>query len=201
MGAPRVDVPADAAELLASGHMALLPTDTVYGIACAAAHIDACRRLYALKQRPLSQATAIMAGSVDGLARVLPELDDRITAICCSLLPGPLTLIVPNPARRLAHVCGGDPDRIGVRVPVLAPAVAGLADAVGSLLITSANERGGADPARLDAVPASLATAVAIAVDGGTLDGVPSSVIDVTTPEPRVLRSGPGLDRALEVLR
>ena len=201
MGAAAVDLPPDAAGLLASGHLALLPTDTVYGIACAAADPDACRRLYALKQRPLSQATAIMTGSVGALARVLPELDDRITAICRTLLPGPLTLIAPNPARRLRHVCGDRTDRIGVRVPVLDPAVAELADAVGGLLITSANERGGADPAELAAVPASLAAAVAFAGDGGTLDGVPSSVIDVTAPVPRVLRRGAGLERALELLR
>ena len=69
------------------------------------------------------------------------------------LLPGPLTLIVPNPAGRFAHLCGAAPDRIGVRVPDLERAVAGLADAVGGLMISSANERGGRDPARLDQVP------------------------------------------------
>jgi len=195
-------VPEAAACLLADGGLAILPTDTVYGIACAAGHVEACARLYALKQRPPSQATAIMAGSVGALTgEVLPELDDRVAAICRELLPGPLTLIVPNPAGRFRHLCGDAPDRIGVRVPALPAAVAALADAACALLITSANERGGPDPAKLDEVPGALRSASTFAVDGGRLAGMPSSVIDVTSAQPRVLRAGPGLERALEALR
>jgi len=74
------------------------------------------------------------------------------------------------------------------------------ADAARGLLITSANERGGPDPATLDEVPGPLRSASTFAVDGGRLAGMPSSVIDVTTTRPRVLRSGPGLERALEAL-
>jgi tRNA A37 threonylcarbamoyladenosine synthetase subunit TsaC/SUA5/YrdC len=117
------------------------------------------------------------------------------------LLPGPYTLIAPNPAGRLAHLCGDAPERIGLRVPLLDAGVADLADDAGGLLMTSANLRGGPDPSRLDQVPEQLREAAAFEVDGGPLGGVPSSVIDVTGPEPRVLREGPGLERALELLR
>ena len=82
----------------------------------------------------------------------------------------------PNPARRFAHVCGATPDRIGVRVPVLAAAVAVLADGVGGLALTSANLRGEAPPDRLADVPAELRDLCAFAVDGGILGGTPSSV-------------------------
>ena len=58
MGAVAVGVPADAARLLAGGGLALLPTDTVYGIACAAADVDACQRMHAPKPRPVSQVQA-----------------------------------------------------------------------------------------------------------------------------------------------
>ena len=201
MGAVAVTVPADAARLLAGGGLALLPTDTVYGIACAAADVDACRRLYALKQRPATQATAAVLGSVPALLEVLPEMGSRAAAACRVLLPGPYTLVVPNPAGRLAHLCGDAPDRIGLRVPLLDAGVADLADGAGGLLMTSANLRGGPDPSRLDQVPEQLREAAAFEVDGGRLDGVPSTVIDVTGPEPRVLRKGPGLERALELLR
>jgi tRNA A37 threonylcarbamoyladenosine synthetase subunit TsaC/SUA5/YrdC len=88
-----------------------------------------------------------------------------------------------------------------VRVPVLHAAVASLADEVGGILITSANQRGGPDPATLEEVPHSLRSAAGFEVDGGILGGVPSSVIDITSDEPRVLRPGPGLEQALRLLR
>ena len=201
MGAVAVAPPADAVERLRQGELALLPTDTVYGIACAAADVDACRRLYALKARPPGQPTAIMLGSVEGLLSALPELPDRQAGLCRALLPGSLTLVVANPAGRFAHVCGAEPSRIGVRVPVLSAAVAALADAVGGLVITSANQRGGPDPGGLGDVPASLREQVAFAVDGGRLPGSPSAVIDISGEASTLLRPGPGADAALAVLR
>lgn len=195
-----VSVPAGAARLLLDGELALLPTDTVYGIAAAASRADACRRLYRLKSRPPEQATAIMLGTVDGLASALPELDGAALAACRRLLPGAVTLIVPNPAGRFAHACGERRDRIGVRVPDLPPAVAKLADEAGGLVITSANLRGGPDPGTLDDVPDELHDAVAFAVDGGPLPGRPSSVIDVTGGRPVVLREGPDLPALLAAL-
>src|SRR4051812_49964479 len=124
-------VPADAADLLFGGGLAVLPTDTVYGIAAAAPLEDACARLSALKTRPSTQATAVMFGSVERLLAELPGLPAGEEAACRAALPGPWTLIVSNPARRFGHLCGDTPERLGVRVPVLAPSVAELADAAG----------------------------------------------------------------------
>ena len=97
---------------------------------------------------------------------------------------------MPNPGGRFAHLCGSTPDRIGVRVPELAPDVAALADAVGGLAMTSANRRGEPAPARLSDVPAELREAAAVVVDGGSLPGIASTVVDITGPEPVVLRPG-----------
>jgi L-threonylcarbamoyladenylate synthase len=182
---------------MAAGGLAILPTDTVYGIAAAAGDVEACADLYALKDRPPGQPTAIMAGSVDGLLALLPELSQRSADLCRAVLPGPVTLVVENPGGRFRHLCGDAPDRIGVRVPLLEPAVAGLADMVGGLLITSANLRGGAAPARLADVPAELTGRAVVVVDGGELPGAASSVIDVTGFPPVVLRDGPGVEGVL----
>ena len=95
-------------------------------------------------------------------------------------------------------MCGDAPERIGVRVPLLEPGVAALADAVGGLLITSANLRGQPAPARLEDVAVELTGRAAVVVDGGALPGAASSVIDVTGDEPVVLRDGPGVDAVLE---
>ena len=82
-------------------------------IACAAADCRCLPAALRLKQRPPTQATAIMLGSVQGLLAALPELPERQAELCRELLPGTLTLLVPNPAGRFAHVCGDDagPDR------------------------------------------------------------------------------------------
>ena len=104
------------------------------------------------------------------------------------LLPGPYTLVLPNPAGRFPALGGGD--TIGVRVPVLPEAARAVLAAVGAVAATSANRHGGVDPRRLDDVPAEIREACGAAVDAGELPGVPSTVIDLTGPEPRVLREG-----------
>jgi L-threonylcarbamoyladenylate synthase len=187
---------------LRDGALAILPTDTVYGIGCAAGRRDACERLYACKSRPPDQPTALVLGSVaDLLEDVLPELTRRMGALCRRVLPGPVTLIVLNPARRFPHLCGTTPERIGVRVPVLVPEVARLADAVGGLALTSANLRGEPPPARMADVPAELRRLCVVEIDGGELAGVASSVIDVTGSEPVLIRAGADAQSALARLR
>jgi L-threonylcarbamoyladenylate synthase len=107
-----------------------------------------------------------------------------------ALLPGPYTLVVPNPARRYRWLAGTTPDAIGVRVPALPPAAVRAVAAVGCVAATSANLPGGPDPRRLDDVPRELLDRVAAVVDAGELPGTPSTVLDLTTAEPRVIREG-----------
>ena len=186
-----MSVPAGADARLLAGELAVIPTDTVYGIACALAVPDACARLYALKERPVEQPTAVIFGTVAAAEAAIPELAGGPVVLLDRVMPGPVTLIVANPARRFGHVCGATPEVIGIRVPALPEPVAYLADAVGGLLATSANLRGGRDPATLDDVPAPVRAAAGFEIDGGRLRGAPSTVIDVTGQEPVVLRDGP----------
>jgi len=188
-------------QVLRAGALAIVPTDTVYGIGCAAGDREACVRLYACKSRPADQPTALVLSSVGGLLAALPELDPGTAERCRRVLPGAVTLVVPNPARRFAHLCGATPERIGVRVPVLPPEVARLADAVGGMALTSANLRGEEPPARLADVPDALRRLCAVQIDGDDLAGMPSSVIDVTGPEPAVLRRGLDADALVTLLR
>ncbi|MGH8986384.1 MAG: L-threonylcarbamoyladenylate synthase, partial [Acidimicrobiia bacterium] len=104
--------------------------------------------------------------------------------------PGPYTLVLPNPARRFRWLTGTTPETIGVRVPDLAPGPRAVVERAGVVAATSANLHGGRDPVRLDDVPEVIVSAVAAMLDGGDLPGTPSTVIDLTTPEPVVLREG-----------
>jgi L-threonylcarbamoyladenylate synthase len=186
---------------LRAGELAILPTDTVYGIACVADLRPAVERLYALKHRLASQPTAIMCGSVEHLlSDVLPEARERAGAILQAVLPGTVTLIVPNPARRFPAVCGDTPEAIGVRVPVLQSDVAALADAVGGVVISSANARGEPAPARVEDVPEQLRRACGVVVDAGVLPGTPSAVIDVCGAEPLIVRDAPGSERLVALI-
>ena len=181
---------AAAVAAIRAGELVLLPTDTVYGLVCASDREDASRALSELKGRPPSQPIALLAASVDRLLDCLPELTGRAALVAHGLLPGRFTLVVPNPAGRFSWLAGERPDTIGIRVPVLSRDAAAVLDQVGSVAATSANRHGEPDPRRLDDVPDDIRAAVAAALDAGELPGIPSTVIDLTSPEPRVLRAG-----------
>jgi len=168
----------------------ILPTDTVYGLVTTALHADAVRNLYRLKGRAVTQPTALVAPDVDMLFELVPELRGRAGVIVRTLLPGPYTLVLPNPARRYSWLTGSSYDTIGVRVPELPEPSAELLRRASALAATSANKAGGADPCRLEDVPQELRDAVGVVIDGGELQGVPSTVLDFTGPEPGVLREG-----------
>ncbi len=180
----------EVVEAIRSGQPVILPTDTVYGLCADAYHEAPVRRLYRLKGREEMQPTALLAADVDVLLDAVPELRGRAGTIARALLPGPYTLILPNPARRFRWLTGQKPDTIGVRVPELPDEAQGVLDRVGALAATSANLAGGPDPCRLEDVPAELLSGCAAALDGGELPGTPSTVLDLTGAEPLVLREG-----------
>jgi L-threonylcarbamoyladenylate synthase len=188
-----------AVEAIRAGLPVILPTDTVYGLCTTASFAEAVERLYRLKGRPGTQPTAILAADVQALLESVPELPERIVR---ALLPGPYTLVLPNPAGRFPWLGGGRPDAIGVRVPELRGAAAEVLRRAGVVVATSANLAGGPDPRSLDEVPRELREAAADEIDGGELRGTPSTVVDLTGPEPRVLRAGAGaVEKALARVR
>lgn len=182
----------NAIETLRAGGLALLPTDTVYGLCASPYREGPVRHLYRLKGRGESEPTALVASSVDMLLECVPELRGRAGVIARTLLPGPYTLVLPNPARRFRWLAGVRSDALGVRVPDLPDGTARVLDALGAVAATSANDPGGADPATLDEVPERI-RAVCASVDAGRLPGTASTVIDFTGDEPQVLREGAGL--------
>ena len=162
--------------------VAVFPADTVYGLACDPENADAVARLYALKGRPPEKPAAVMF------------FDLGVWGDFGGLLPGGVTLLLPNPQRRFPLACTNDPETLGLRVPFLAP--------VGRpVLQSSANLAGGPDARRLDEVPASIRAGADLVLDGGELPGVPSTVIDVRAPEWRIVRQGAVSARAVQAAR
>jgi L-threonylcarbamoyladenylate synthase len=175
---------------LRAGDVVILPTDTVYGLCALPFRPEPTGRLYRLKGREALQPSALLAADLDGLLACLPELSGRAAAVVRALLPGPYTLVLPNPAGRYPWLTGASPDAIGVRVPQLPEPTASIVRAVGAVVATSANAAGGPDPRRLEDVPEEIRAGARAVVDGGELPGTPSTVLDFTAEEPRVLREG-----------
>jgi L-threonylcarbamoyladenylate synthase len=177
----------DAAEAIRAGRPVVLPTDTVYGLCADPERKHAAAEVARLKGRGARQPIALLARDVDRLLERVPELDERLLR---TLLPGAYTLVLPNPAGRYPWLTGERPEAIGVRVPELPPTSAKVLDEVGAVLATSANAHGRPDPRRLEDVPEEIRSACAALVDAGELPGTPSTVLDLTGPEPKVVREG-----------
>jgi L-threonylcarbamoyladenylate synthase len=175
----------EAVEAIEAGEPVVLPTDTVYGLCTKP---DASATLTRLKGREETQPIALLAADVETLFDRIPELRDHARLVR-ALLPGRLTLILPNPARRYDWLTGSRPDAIGVRVPELEGEAREIVARVGAVAATSANLHGGPDPRRIDEVPEAILEA-AVLVDGGELPGTPSTVVDLTGNEPKILREG-----------
>ncbi len=133
---------------------------------------------------------ALLAAELDLILDAVPELRGRAAVISRALLPGPYTLVLANPARRFRWLCGSNPEAIGIRVPELPPAARAVLDRVGVVAATSANVHGERDPARVADIFEDVRAGVAAVVDAGELPGTPSTVVDLTRPEPKILREG-----------
>jgi L-threonylcarbamoyladenylate synthase len=178
-----------AVSAIRAGELAVIPTDTVYGLVCDPNRSESVQRLSDVKGRAPDQPIAIVATSVEQLLQCIPELHERSAAAARLLLPGPYTLVLPNPAGRYPWLGASRPDTIGVRVPDFSGVGKAVLDAVGAVAATSANLHRGRNPCSVEDVPGAIRSQ-AVLVDGGELPGIPSTVVDLTGDEPRVLREG-----------
>jgi L-threonylcarbamoyladenylate synthase len=167
---------------MAVGGVALFGADTVYGLACDPDTDEAVQRLYAIKGRRPGKPAAVMLFSLELALAALPELGPRTVAALERLLPGAVTVLLPNPARRFPLACGpsgGPADVLGLRVPALGPATAGLAGVRWPVLQSSANLAGGPEAQRLGDVPEQIRDAADLVLDAGELPGTASTVVDL----------------------
>lgn len=186
--------PARAADALCAGRLAVLPTETVYGLGALASRPDAVARVYAVKGRPADHPLIVHladAAQVDDWALDVPDYAHRLAA---RLWPGSLTLVLPRGPRAGLHVTGGQ-ETVGLRVPdhPLTLEVLRLAD--DGVAAPSANLFGRVSPTTAQHVVAELAGALApgddVILDGGPCRvGVESTILDCTGPAPVLLRPG-----------
>lgn len=188
--APDPAILARAARIIAAGGVIVYPTETVYGIGADLTNPRAIARLFCIKNRPASRPVLLLIESVADLhtlTTVVPPLAVRLAA---RYWPGPLTMVLPAAAHLPPQVLGPG-QGVGCRVSSC-PVVQGLLGALHRpLTSTSANNTGEPDPRSLDQVPAMLLSAADVVIDAGPTPGrSPSTVVDLTGHQPRLIRAG-----------
>jgi L-threonylcarbamoyladenylate synthase len=185
---------AEFEEVIAEGGIAVFPTDTVYGLGTHPDSVEGVHRLYWIKGRSPDRPAAVLFFDIELALSELPDLGAKTKEALQRLLPGPVTVLVPNPATRFPLACGAEPGRLGVRVPKLDEKIARLADVKVPILQSSANPTGEPDPRSLEEVDDRIKRGADIALDAGLLPGTPSTVIDLSAYEEtggfEVLREG-----------
>ncbi len=193
---------AQAALILAAGGVIAFPTDTLYGLAADPRNPDAVRKLYRIKLRRVEQAIPLIAASREQLVACAGALRPIDSSLSRRFWPGPLTLVLPLWEGLAPEISGGT-GTVAVRVPDH-PIAQGLSAALGyPITSTSANRSGQSPPASAIGVTASIGESVDLLIDGGaTAGGQPSTIIDASSGEPRLLRAGAiPWERVLEFLR
>ncbi len=168
---------------ISSGGLAIFPADTVYALGTVPTSAEGVDRLYSLKGRSPDKPAAVMFFQLDSALAALPELGQRTREAVERLLPGGVTLVLPNPARRFPLACGPDPKRVGVRVPLLEGELEPLSVVGWPVLQSSANMSGESDARRVSEVDQRVRAGVDVVLDGGELPGTPSTVIDLSKYE------------------
>lgn len=192
--------PVLAAQALAAGRLAALPTETVYGLGARADDPHAIARIYAVKGRPVDHPLIVHLGSISALSAWIERVPDYASALAQAYWPGPLTLVLPRSARARDFVTGGQ-DCVALRIPahpVLAEVLHLLAESVQDQAVgvaaPSANRFGRVSPTTADHVRAELGEFLGagdVILDAGpSAVGIESTIVDCTMDTPRLLRPG-----------
>lgn len=176
----------ETADALSRGELAVIPTDTVYGVAAHLQNQAAVDGLFAAKGRPRDNPLPVLVASAADLEGIAVP-DERAVRLARRFWPGPLTIVLPRDPHFTIDL-GGRGDTVAVRVPALDAARELLAK-TGPLAVTSANITGGWAAATVAEARAALGHAVSVFLDAGRAEGRPSTILSLTGT-PQVLREG-----------
>jgi L-threonylcarbamoyladenylate synthase len=156
------------------GRIAIFPADTLYGLGCDPLNGAAVERIHAIKGRDQGKPSAVMYFSPLAMRELVAGLGPRTREAVGALLPGPVTLVLPNPQRRYPLASRDDPERLGVRL-IEGP----LTGAMTPIFQTSANRSGEPPPTGFEQIDPEILDGVDLAIDAGGVIGEPSTVVDV----------------------
>ena len=178
-----------AMDVLRHGGTVAFPTDTVYGLGCDGLNTAAVRRVFTVKQRPLTMALPLLVSDLDMFRASVASLPDTAVELINAFMPGPLTLVLRK--------ANGIPDEVTARGNTVAVRIPDhdipreLAKHLGGPVIgTSANRSGLPSPVTADEVRIQLGTGVDCIIDGVCTRGLESTIVDLSGKAPVILRQG-----------
>jgi L-threonylcarbamoyladenylate synthase len=179
----------EAASAIRRGELVVMPTDTVYGLGADAFKPDAVADLLAAKGRGRNMPTPVLVGEPTTLHGLVSDFSESAWELVDAFWPGGLTLVTRHQPS-LRWDLGDARGTVAIRMP-LHPVAIELLNTTGPLAVSSANLTGGQSPADCDEAQQQLGDRVSIYLDGGRTDhAVPSSIVDVTSKVPVLLRAG-----------
>jgi L-threonylcarbamoyladenylate synthase len=197
---PQAEVIARAAAVLQSGGLVAFPTETVYGLGANALDAAAVARIFAAKGRPANNPLIVHVAAASDVARVAAAWPEVAARLAERFWPGPLTLVLPRRADVPDFVTAGGPT-VAVRVPAHPVAQALIRASGVPIAAPSANRSAQLSPTRAEHVLKGLEGLIDLVLDGGpTAGGLESTVLDLTTSPPRLLRPGLIAPAAIEAV-
>ena len=189
-----------AAQLIRNGELVAFPTETVYGLGADGLNIEACRKIFAAKGRPSDKPLSLHVSSlemVEKVAKVTAQAEKLFKKFC----PGALTIILPKNKIVPEFVTSGRLS-VGIRFPANDVALSLIKSADVPIAAPSANLSGKKPPSTAQAVFDDLSGKIPLILDGGRCQfGISSTIIDLTTSEPKILRHGAiSAEKIMEVL-
>lgn len=178
-----------ALQILREGGLVAFPTDTVYGVGTLVFDGKAVESIYVAKQRPIEKAIPVLMADAADMEKVGMDIPEVAYQLAARFFPGPLTCLIPKQPTLPESVSATE--TVGVRVPDHEVARS-LLRAAGPMAVTSANISGQANPSTAQEVLAQLGGRIDLILDGGkTPGGVPSTLVDCTGKDLKILREGP----------
>lgn len=194
---PKIGAITEAAATIRSGGLVVYPTETVYGLGADACSDEAVAKVFATKTRPLEDPIPVAVNSFE-LAHQIAELTPIAELAFKKFLPGPLTLVVKAKPRKISKLVTAGTENVGIRVPDHPVALKLIEFVGGPITATSANLSGKPAPITLREALEQLGEQVDVALDSGKCKlGTPSTVLDLSSGTPRILREGPISEKEL----
>ncbi len=180
----------EISQCLLNGGVALLPTDTVYGLAASPLHPKAVARIFSLKARPQTHNLPIMVASSSDIAALGVDMNDNVQKLLASdYVPGDITMVVGFKSTPSVSWLEGR-EEVAIRIPNH-PKMLAILEKTGPLLVTSANRHGNpTTPLTVAEVLADLTNAPDLAIDGGIVENIPSTIVNCHSTPPVIERSG-----------
>jgi L-threonylcarbamoyladenylate synthase len=172
---------------LNSGDVIVYPTDTLYGLGADIYNDEAVKKIFTLKKRGFDQPLSVAVASLEDLEDIA-FVDDRVRRVAEKFLPGSLTIVLKKKNVVSDLVTAGS-DTIAIRIPDN-PFALRLLEVFGPLTCTSANIHGKDTSPTVDDIRKDFQDDILVYIDAGQLEGMPSTIVDLSGDEPRILREG-----------